>query len=76
MDNPSVDTVSACVKCGLDWSENEDSWPGIEYTPNRVVVNVGSQREDGVEWRGGEALIRTCIRCGYSWTEAPLDAKS
>jgi hypothetical protein len=53
--------AAVCVKCGLDEE------PGTRYVPPGGYEQTSSGQ---VAW--GECLVRSCRRCGYSWTEAVL----
>lgn len=63
-----VDTVSACVKCGMDWSMDRELEPEIVYAGVQTSSHAGME----IEYQHNY-IERTCIRCGYRWKELPLD---
>lgn len=62
---PYSGTLAICPKCGqkypyhasTKWISSEKQW---------------SNKENAYE-DAPECMLRTCMRCGYSWHERPLD---
>lgn len=56
------DPASACPKCGRDPTDPSDPMPFDCYAKTEWVC------------ASPDHLLRTCVRCGYQWREACLDA--
>lgn len=58
------DPESTCPKCGHPRARTEYKWGTDQFTDD------GTKLPDTPPY-----LVRECLRCGFGWREAPLDAQ-
>lgn len=61
-----LNDTAACSKCGFEGTKT------VKYCPGNFYIHPFD--EDHYCTLEGEHMHVQCARCGYHWTEAPLDA--